>query len=127
MSYESKIYICHKASYEDTVIRPGKYWAQIVAMMDLCAYEPVATALRQKPTTNAYFYADDGDTIVETDKYGQPLTECSLEELLEILQEEIDKGDNYRRLFPLHAMVKAFAEQNESMWCGRLTVLHYGH
>ena len=127
MSYESKIYICHKASYEDTVIRPGKYWAQIVAMLDLCAYEPVAAVLRQKPATNAYFYADDGDTIVETDKYDQPLTECSLEELLEILQAEIDKGENYRRLFPLHAMVKSFAAQNESMWCGRLTVLHYGH
>ena len=127
MSYESKIYICHKGCYEDTVVRPGKYWAQVVAMLDLCAYESVSTALRQKPVTNAYFYADDGSTIVETDEYDQPLTECSVNELLEILQAEIDKGEDYRRLFPLYAMVKTFAEQNDSMWCGRLTVLHYGY
>lgn len=127
MSYESKIYICHKSPYKDEILNPGKYWAQIVAMMDVCAYESVSSILREKPVAESFFFSDDGSTMVETDKYDKPLTECSLEELLEILQEEIDKGENYRRLFPLHAMVKIFAEQNESMWAGRLTVLHYGY
>lgn len=127
MSYESKIYICHKSPYVDEILNPGKYWAQIVAMMDVCAYESVSSILRKKPVSKSFFFSDDGSTMVETDKYGEPLTECSVNELLEILQTEMDKGEDYRRLFPLYAMVKTFAEQNESMWNGRLTVLHYGY
>jgi hypothetical protein len=76
-----------------------------------------------KPETDMYIFAHDGNTMIVEDRYGKVMTECSVEELLEVIQEDINRGEDYRRIFPLYGLLKGF---NTNQW-DNLRVLHFGH
>lgn len=123
MGYESKLYIVEKQGWGED----ERTYAEVIAMFDLCKYYFLSDKLRYKPKTNCYFYADDGDTQVLEDMYGQPLTEATIQDVIDILEEDVKNGEDYRRIFPLLSALKVFAEQEKQFTWGELAVLHYGY
>lgn len=67
-----------------------------------------------------------GDCELETDPYGKPPTELNLRELIEALEAD---DDGYRRIAPVVAALKVYADQLDAgFWRPeRFTVLHLGH
>jgi methyl coenzyme M reductase gamma subunit len=93
-------------------------------MLDLCKYYPISSVRKNYPATDCYFYADD-DTKVLEDKYDEPLREIPIEDVIEILEKDLEKGSDYRRIYPTLAALKALNE-HKHQW-KELTVLHYGY
>lgn len=121
MGYESRIYIVRKGRiYDETY---GKRWAEKIAMFDMCKYPRLADLMRSKPATDCYIY--EGDTIIIEDCYGEPLYEASCSDVIALLEKDVENGEDYRRIFPLLAMLKTFEEHKEQ-W-GEIAVLHFGH
>jgi hypothetical protein len=123
MGYESKLYVVEKhRSFDD--IDGNKTYSQVIAMLDLCKYYPISSVRKNYPATDCYFYADD-DTKVLEDKYGDPLREIPIEDVIEILEKDLERGSDYRRIYPTLAALKALNE-HKHQW-KELTVLHYGY
>lgn len=118
MGYESRLYVVDKT----TIFDGEMVYGQKVAMFDLCKVEAVSAQLTAYPETNVYFFADDGNTKVVNDNYGQPLTEIPLKDVINIIESAM-KTDAYRRYKPCLELLKGF---DESQW-NNLVVLHYGH
>lgn len=122
MGYESKLYVVEKASkFPNEEMR----YCQVIVMLDLCKFYPISSVRHHYPTTECYFYADDGDTKVLEDRYGDPLREMPIEDVIRILEDALNNGDNYRRIYPALAGLKAL-EQQKHQW-RELVVLHYGY
>lgn len=123
MGYESRIYIVRKTSIKDDEL--GKTWAEKIAVFNMCKYPRLADLMRSKPATDCYIYADDGDTPIIEDEYGDPLYEASVSDVVSVLEKDVEDGEDYRRTFPLLATLKA-VEEHKEQW-GEITVLHYGY
>lgn len=124
MGYESKLYIVEKSNLKDNV---GKVYTRVIAMFDMCKFHLLSGVLCKEPKTNCYFYADDGDTKVLEDRYGDALTETTVETVIGILEEAIENGENYRRIFPLLSMLKTIDKQQKDDVWREIVVLHYGY
>ena len=124
MGYESKLYIVEKQnkfSFEE------KRYARVIAMFDLCKHNTITDFLKHCPETDCYFFADDGRTKVLKDKYNVSLKETTLPIIINKLEQIIDEGETYRRVFPLLALLKTInVQQNNNMW-NDVVVLHYGY
>ena len=128
MGYESKVYIVQKHNHYMHEMRNSKcmFFGEVVASFDMCKFPfPEFTQAFDKPTDCYIFFDGDGDNEVLEDKYGVPLTEASVDMVINCLENLNDKTDSYRRTLPLLAMLKAFKE-NESEW-QNIVILHYGH
>lgn len=122
MGYESKCYVVNKTHLRD--IDDKRFWAEVIAMFDLCKVNDISEQIRNKyPTTDVYILADDGNTKIIEDAYGEPLIEIPIKDLISILEEHIDKNPHYRRYNPFLCMLKGF---NPDEW-NDLVVLHYGY
>ena len=121
MGYESKIYIVEKSSIK--LASETKIYAQVIAMFDLCKMGSSDGFYKLfDKETDCYFYADDGNTQVLKDRYGDSLIECDIVKLKEWLKERI-KNNNYRRLKPFYNLIKSF---NKKDW-ENLAIIHYGY
>ena len=94
-------------------------------MFDVSKFYELSDWFRNKPDTKHYFYADDGDTQIIEDRYGDTLKEASVKEVIDRLERIVEDGNDYRRIFPLLAALKAFETQS-NQW-GNIAVLHYGY
>lgn len=123
MGYESKLYVVEKSNFmfDDE----GSRYCQVVAMFDLCKFYDLADMFGNCPTTDCYFYADDGNTRVLEDRYGDPLREATIEDVIDVLEIALDNGNEYRRIYPVLAALKAL-EDHKHNW-KELAVLHYGY
>lgn len=122
MGYESKLYVvqkCHKFDDEE------KGYAQVIAMFDMCVMGSLTNVFKSK--TDWFFYADDGNTHILEDRYGDPLMEATVEDLIDAIEREIQGGNNYRRLFPLLSALKTIQNQYEQGIWRDIAVLHYGY
>lgn len=124
MGYESKIYIVKKTDCSYTEENGMKY-ARVLAMFDVSKFYELSDWFINKPDTKHYFYADDGDTEIIEDRYGDTLKEASVKEVIDRLERIVENGNDYRRIFPLLAALKVFEEQSNH-W-GNIAVLHYGY
>ena len=126
MGYESKIYIVEKTNYSWDEENGMKY-ARVLAMFDVSKFYGLSDWFRNKPATKHYIYADDGDTQIIEDRYGDTLKEASVEEVIDRLEKivEVENGVDYGLIFPLLAALKAF-ESHSNQW-GDIAVLHYGY
>ena len=124
MGYESKIYIVKKSSFswEDD----GKKYAEQIAMIDMCKCYELSDILRNKPKTDCYIYADDGNTQIVEDCYGKPLTETPLHEAVQIVKNVIAKTPweywRYNVLLATLQSVHDFVGKDQDF-----VVLHYGY
>ena len=124
MGYETKVYIVEKTNLFCSEENGMKY-ARVLAMFDVSKFYELSDWFRNKPDTKHYFYADDGDTQIIEDRYGDTLKEASVKEVIDKLERIVENGEDYRRIFPLLAALKAFEEQSNH-W-GNIAVLHYGY
>ena len=122
MGYESKIYIGEKSSMKDN---DGMTYVQVIAMFDMCKMGNLINVFDRK--TDCYFYADDGNTKVLEDKYGDALTEAEIEDFIYVLEEAVDSGENYRRIFPLLSTLQTIYEQQKDGRWKNIVLLHYGY
>ena len=122
MGYESKIYIAEKTTLTGD---NGMTYVSVIAMFDMCKIGDLTNVFRKK--TDCYFYADDGNTKILEDKYGDALTEATLEDVICVLEEAVDSGENYRRIFPLLSTLKTIYEQQKNGVWKEIVVMHYGY
>lgn len=122
MGYESKLYIVEKSNVKDNVNGKELYWGKVIATFDLCKTYAVSDKMCKAKDTDCFIYADDGNTEIETDCYGDTLKEMTIEEAVQIL-EEAAAHEDYRRYAPCIALLKGF---DKSKW-QNVVVLHYGH
>ena len=124
MGYESKIYIVEKTN---CVEENGMKYARVLAMFDVSKFYELSDWFRNKPATKHYIYADDGDTQIVEDRYGDTLKEASVKGVIDRIERiiGIENEEDYRRIFPLLAALKAF-ESYGNQW-DDIAVLHYGY
>lgn len=122
MGYESRLFVVDKHESKGC-LRPDLFWAEKIAEFNLSKVPEVSTLINSKyPFTDCYIYADDGNTAIVEDKYGSPLREIPLVDMVGIL-ESCAKGSNYRRFNPCIQLLKGF----DLLEWGNLVVLHYGY
>ena len=120
MGYESSLYVVEKSSHVG-LDEDGKRYGQIIAMIDMCKLgDDFVRVLNEYPATDCYVYID-GERTVE-DKYGDPLVEMPLADMIDIL-DELSQETDYRRFAPAIGLLGGF---NLDEW-GELVVLHYGY
>lgn len=125
MGYESRIYIVEKSSRSWSDDNGRKYASQI-ARIDMSKCYELSDILRNKPATECYIYADDGDTQIVEDCYGNPLTETPLKEALQIVNQVIAKTPyEYWRYQVLRSTLQSIYDYvgNDTQF----VVLHYGY
>ena len=120
MGYESKFYVIDKSSFER---EDGSKWGEVIAMFNMCKVYELVDKIKNYPPTDAYIYADEGDTEITKDRHGDPLTEIPIKDMIKILEELKSVLGSYRRYEPFLQMLKAF---NTEEW-ENLTILHYGY
>ena len=120
MGYESRIYIVRKTAIKN---ESNMLWGEVLAVFDLSKCYPLSDVLRNKPKTNCFIYADDGNTEIIYDRYGRPLTEAMVDDTIQVLKKIVAKGDFYWRYRPLLGALEPLAEANYD----DIVVLHYGY
>jgi hypothetical protein len=124
MGYESRLYIVSKSN----LLSEDGYFGEVIASFDLCVASNsfISRVNPDNPNkvTDCYIYGDS--EMITKDKYGKPLAEFSLKEMIEIIEDAMQE-DNYRRYAPCLAMLRAFHDDNKSQWDNTLVVLHYGY
>lgn len=121
MGYESRIYVVRKSNFSWDENSNKKY-AEKMAMLDMCKCYSLSDKLRKCPKTDCYIYADDGNTQIMEDCYGEELTECSIEKAIEYVEKAMAHAD-YWRYNVLHAMLTEFKKWETPA----IVVLHFGY
>lgn len=78
--YESKIYIVAPTGQRDS--KSGKYFAKTLAVFNLGYVKTLEDATERYRPTNYFVYADDGETEILEDMYGDELRELTIGELM---------------------------------------------
>ena len=120
MGYESKFYVIDKSNLEK---EDGSRWGEVIAVFDMCKVYELVDKIKNYSPTNAYIFADDGNTEITEDRYNDPLTEIPIKDMIEILEELKPVMGSYRRYEPFLQMLKAFDTEE---W-HELVILHYGY
>lgn len=127
MAYESRFYVVEKGLVSESIrdtAGDDKVWAEKIAMFDLCSVPEVSNEVHSKyHPTDCYIYEDNGNDMIVDDKYGDPLIEVPIKDMIDIIGRVIPKTGYYRRYLPFLAMLKGFSLND---W-NNLVVLHYGH
>lgn len=120
--YESRIYIINRNEYEHN----GRkfIYADEIAVFNMCGMRQGFTDIFTEEK-DFNIYADDGNTVIDEDKYGERLRMTDIKNLVEWLRKEIKK-DDYRRLKPLYAFLLKLAAEDWGI-DGRLVAVHYGY
>ncbi len=121
MGYECRLYIVQKTtsmSYNSNL-----RWAEKIAVFDLGKVHAVSIKMRAYSATDAFIYADDGNTEITMDDYGKPLTEIPVSDAIRILEYAKSTEDYYWRYSPCIAFLKAVQEEGQK----DVVVLHYGY
>lgn len=90
MGYETRLYIGEVRP--DPRNQPN--WFQVFAMVDLCKAGTL-TPENKDNTIPVYFFAEDGNTKITQDRYGEPLIAYPIEVVKEKLKTKIN--ENYAR------------------------------
>lgn len=120
MGYEIRLYIVRKTTSFDCNV--NLRWAEKIAVFDLGKVPAVSDKMRAYSATDAFVYADDGNTEITEDDYGEPLTEIPVSDAITILENAAER-DNYWRYKPCIALLKAVQEEKQK----DVVVLHYGY
>ena len=120
MGYESRFYIVRKSTAQSN---NTPVWAEVIAMFDMCKAPQLSEPARKYPPTNCYIYSDDDNTKITEDKYGKPLTEIPIADMIEIVERAVSEDSFYRRYTPFLNLLKSF----DLKYWGNLVVLHYGY
>lgn len=123
MGYETKLVVVDKTNQVHEINGERMVWAEKIAEFNLCKVYEISDKMRQYPATNAFYYADDGNTEVVEDQCGDRLREIPLLDAINIIDWAMRTQDYYRRYYPCLELLKGFSP---SVW-NDLVVLHYGY
>ena len=125
MGYESRLYVIHKFEGEGFVdyYSDGRCSAEVIATFELCKVPEFRYKIDKYPYTDCYIYADDRNTRILEDNYGEKLREIPLADAINILKECIEI-DPWWRLKACLNMLEGLTHPGADTG---LTVLHYGH
>ena len=118
MGYESKLFIVEESDFKIPSDN-GKVYARVVGSIDLCKCYPITEVFVDN--ANGYIYADDGNTRIDEDMYGNPFGVATLDEVIEKLK-EIVKDSDYHRAKVALGFLKAV--QKDMPHC---VVYHFGY
>ena len=118
MGYESKLYVVNKRG---SLNGESKQWGEIIAVFNMCKFGAFNDIFTKE--TDCFIYADDGNTEITKDKYGDSLKEASIEKVIEYLENYKESQEHYRRVEPLLKLLKGF---DLTEW-EDLIILHYGY
>lgn len=108
MGYESRLYVVRK-SKSQTSPESGLRFAQKIAVFDLCKVPTVSDKMRAYKATDSFIYADDGNTEIVKDDYGEDMKEIPLADAIKILEAAAAK-DDYWRYKPCIALLKSMQD-----------------
>ena len=117
MGYESRLYVVQESNIKFPSDN-GKVWAEVIGMIDLCKCYPIVEVFDE--IANGYIYADDDNTRIEEDKYGDPLKVASLKAVITRLKIIARDSDYWRAKVALE-FLKSVQETNPNC-----VVYHYG-
>lgn len=121
MGYESKLLIVQKSRYSS--ICDNMFYGNCIAAFKLSKVgDRVHSAIMAYPDSSVYTYADDGNTVITEDLYGNKLKEIPLKDMINILKEEL-RLYSYRRFETCLKMLEAF---DSDKW-EDVVVLHCGY
>lgn len=118
MGYESKIYITRKNEYSD--------WNEVVATFDLCKMGH--DLIDGKPFRHLFtepvgcMYADDGDTELRKDCYGDDIEGAPIESVIEWLGKWLETNHYARAEVFYTLLMEMDAKIDGELWC-----YHYGY
>lgn len=116
MGYESKLYIVERSEHDNFIL------GEVIATYDLCKMMFDGWRELFKTPIDFTIYADDGNTHITEDWYGDVLKYAPFEDVKEYIGNLMKKND-YRRLAPFYGLLNGF---DESKW-RQLVVVHFGH
>lgn len=125
MGYDSRVYIVKK-----TGLFPenGKTYAQTLSVIEMGVAPEMCSIFKDE--TDCYIYSGDDESMIFYDCYEKPLTECSIPKVLDFLERDEIKAENYRRYNMLRGLLKSIQDDiNDGLWgdTEMISVLHYGH
>lgn len=120
MGYESKIYVVSHSKFSN--------YGQIIAMFDLCkmGYGNGWRALFETPVDYDVFI-DSHDEETTVDAYDETLKDAPIQRVIDWLENFIASGEDYRRLKPCLALLKAFDKSSWENENHSLRIIHYGY
>lgn len=121
MGYLSRLYVVEKFENAGIVNYYGdnRCFAEIHAMVELGKSPLFRDKIRNYPDASCYIYADDGDTRIIEDVYGEKLKEIPIQDAINIIKECIEMDSSFAYRTCLHVL-EAFSDTG-------FVVLHYGH
>lgn len=128
MGYDIRLRFVEKPGHSRSasLTREDKFYVETIAIIEVGKFPELYNLFEKKGyITDCYFYADDGDTEVFEDRYGDELQELPLEVLKTFCDELARAGEDYRRFLVLKSIVDSFVEHKEK-W-RNIYVLKYGH
>lgn len=119
MGYESKIYVVDKHTLHNE-------WDEVIATFDLCK---MGYGLIDGVSFRGLFtepvgcmYADDGDTEIHEDCYGDAVQGAPIHKVIHWLNKWL-KDHDYSRAKAFYALLKSMAKEVDGdLWC-----FHYGY
>lgn len=130
MGYESKVYICSRTTNEVYI------YNKVIAAVDMCkmGYDTGWRDLFNKKLDGDFFGFDyenprnqNWEDAELLDAYSEPMMYADIDSVKEWVNQQIENGDDYRRLFVLKAVLDSF---NKTQWESdryKLIVVHYGY
>lgn len=130
MGYESKVYICSR-------IRNNTYiYNEVIAAVDMCkmGYDSGWAELFSKKLDGDFLGFDhdnprnqDWENTELLDAYDEPMMYADIDTVKEWVNNQIENGEDYRRLFVLKAVLDSFDKTRWGSDRAKLIVVHYGY
>lgn len=130
MGYESKVYICNR-------IRNNTYiYNEVIAAVDMCkmGYDSGWAELFSKKLDGDFLGFDhdnprnqDWENTELLDAYDEPMMYADIDTVKEWVNNQIENGEDYRRLFVLKAVLDSFDKTRWGSDRAKLIVVHYGY
>ena len=130
MGYESKVYICSRISNTEYI------YNEVIAAVDMCkmGYDTGWAELFNKKLDGDFLGFDhdnprnqDWENTELLDAYDEPMMYADIDTVKEWVNNQIENGDDYRRLFVLKAVLDSFDKTRWESDRAKLIVAHYGY
>lgn len=130
MGYESKVYICSRISNTEYI------YNEVIAAVDMCkmGYDTGWHDLFNKKLDGDFLGFDhdnprnqDWENTELLDAYDEPMMYADIDTVKEWVNNQIENGEDYRRLFVLKAVLDSFDKTRWESDRAKLIVVHYGY
>lgn len=128
--YESKIYVVLTSNHYECKV--DKYWAEVVGVFNLGSVFDEDAIKAKYNSTSHFIYADDGETEILEDKYGDELVEIPIDSMIKELENVVNLDRNITKWSTISASsLLSFCNEYRShfthLQSKQIVCLHYGY